>query len=214
VVPTILLYGIDNNLNYLDVLSYISRRGEAYYPNQSFNGLLNRLLGNGNNTDFEAAAFPPFNPIVYAGTIASSLVIVGAALFWRARDSVPGSAVDFALVSLSFTIASPIAWEHHYGVLMPMYALALPALIRYPVFGRWSLPVLAGSYVLASNFFNIAQKFAGHEVLTPVQSYLLFGALTLLVLLYFLRRAEAETPTAYGQPANSNAPAARESTIS
>jgi hypothetical protein len=48
-LTSIWLIGIDNHIDYLQVLSFISRRGESYYPNQSVNGLLNRLLFNGNN---------------------------------------------------------------------------------------------------------------------------------------------------------------------
>ena len=32
------------HIDYLRVLSYMAERGEAYFPNQSVNGLLNRLM--------------------------------------------------------------------------------------------------------------------------------------------------------------------------
>jgi hypothetical protein len=205
---TLVLYGLEDNLNYLDVLSYISRRGEAYYPNQSVNGLLNRLLDNGNNTDFQAGEFPPFNVVVYVGTIVTSIVIVGAALFWRADESGADSTVDLLIAGLSFTIASPVAWEHHYGILMPAFAVLLPAMLRWPVLGKWSLPILGLAYLLSANFYNLAQKFAGRPLLTPVQSYLFFGALIVLVLLYLVRHAVAASgpDAAQPQPVNSNAP--------
>jgi alpha-1,2-mannosyltransferase len=37
------LFGIENHFDYLPVLSFLSHHGEAYYPNQSINGLLNRF---------------------------------------------------------------------------------------------------------------------------------------------------------------------------
>jgi len=40
------------------------------------------------------------------------------------------------LAILTCVMASPVAWEHHYGILMPFYAVLLPALVRRPVFGR------------------------------------------------------------------------------
>jgi hypothetical protein len=210
---TLALYGLDNNLNYLDVLSYISRHGEAYYPNQSVNGLLNRLLDNGNNTDFQSGEFPPFNAVVYIATILTSLLIVGAALFWRAHEFKRDSTIDLLIAGLSFTIASPVAWEHHYGILMPVFAVLLPAMLRWPVLGTWSLPVLGLAYVLTANFFNVAQKFAGRPLLTPVQSYLFFGALIVLVLLYLVRHAVATDKSAdQPQPLNSDAPGALAST--
>ena len=216
---TLALYGLEDNLDYLNVLSYISRRGEGYYPNQSVNGLLNRLLENGQNRDFAVDAFPPFDPVVYVITILSSLVIVGGCLFWRAHEHERASTVDLLIAGLSFTIASPVAWEHHYGVLMPMYAVLLPALLRWRVFGAWTLPLLAASYVLTSQFFHAAQEFADWWYLTPLQSYLLAGALFVLVTLYLVRQREAadgsllaEEPAP--QPSNSAAPAASASTIS
>ena len=214
-IATLALYGIEHNMAYLDVLSFISRRGEAYYPNQTFNGLLNRLRDNGTNVEFEVSAFPDFDPVVYIGTIATSVVIIGAAMFWR-RHEYFDSTLDLLVASLSFTIASPIAWEHHYGVLMPMFAVLLPALIRWPVAGRWTLPILAVGYVLTSNFFNVAQRFAAHPVLTPLQSYLLAGSLIVLALLYLARAASAPrlAHDSHPQPVNSNAPGASAATIS
>lgn len=206
-VTTLVLYGIDNNLNYLDVLRYVSRHGEAYYPNQSVNGLLNRLFDNGNNTDFQPGEFPPFNSVVYAVTIATSILIVGAALFWRPAEFARASTIDLLIAGLSFTIASPVAWEHHYGILMPTFAVLLPVILRWPVVGRWSLPVLGLAYVLTANFFNLAQKFAGRPLLTPVQSYVFVGAVIALVLLYLARHAiAAEETLDQPQPPNSVAP--------
>ena len=218
-VATLALYGVSQNLNYFDVLSFISRRGEGYYPNQSINGLLNRLLENGQNREFAADAFPPFDPIVYTGTVLTSLVIVGLALLWRWRDRQAAGTLDLLIAGLSFTIASPVAWEHHYGVLMPMYAVLLPALLRWPVFGRWTLLLLGASYVLTSQFFHTAQELADRWYLTPGQSYLLGGASFVLVMLYFVRQREAEDPAfvaeaAGPQPSNSVAPSVAASTIS
>jgi hypothetical protein len=214
-LTTLALYGIEHNLDYLNVLSYISRRGEGYYPNQSINGLLNRLLENGQNRDFDVAAFAPFDPVVYAGTILSSLVIVGIALFWRAGEHERASTVDLLIAGLSFTIASPIAWEHHYGVMMPMYAVLLPAMLRWPVFGRWSLVVLGACFALSSHFIAATQEVADRWYLTPAQSYLLFAAFVVLVALYLVRNREASDggliQTAASapsqQPENSVAPA-------
>lgn len=188
---TLALYGLENNLDYINVLRYISRHGESYYPNQSVNGFLNRLLDNGPNRDFDINEFPPYHAAVYFGTLLTSALILGFAFFWRAGEHNRASAFDLMIASLSFTVASPVAWEHHYGILMPMYAMMLPAMLRWPVFGSWTLPLLAGSYVLSSNFFHVAQEAAGTPLLTPIQSYLLVSAFFVLVSLYMLRHKEA-----------------------
>jgi len=204
---TLGLYGLEHNLDYLHVLSYISRHGESYYPNQSINGLLNRLLDNGPNRDFDVNAFPPYDATVYIGTIVTSVIIVAAALLWRAGEHRSASAFDLLIAALSFTIASPVAWEHHYGVLMPMYAMLLPAMLRWPVFGSWTLPVLGVSYVLSSHFFDVAQEAAGTPLLTPVQSYLLVAAFLVLAMLYAIRHREAADADAQPEPDAARMPA-------
>jgi hypothetical protein len=175
---SISLFGVANHLDYLRVLSYLSRHGESYYPNQSMNGLLHRLLFNGNNLDWNEHAFPPYNGWVHAGTLLTSVVLLALALWAQRRD---GSARDFAIMALTTTIASPVAWEHHYGILLPLYAFLVPTL--YERRSRWGLVVIGVSYVLCANFFPVLNYLAptGWNVL---QSYLLAGGLLALACLY------------------------------
>ena len=182
------IYGLNNHVAYLQVLSFLSQHGEGFYGNQSVNGLLNRMLGNGNNLVWDAHGFPPYNGWVYAGTLISSAVIIGLALFWRSGDHRQAEVVDFVIAALSFTVASPIAWEHHYGIMLPMFAIALPAVLKLPEPRSGSLLLLAVSYVLSSNYYKLANESAA----TPfnfLQSYLFLGAVLLLILLYHLRGA-------------------------
>ncbi len=173
-------YGFHHYVDYLSVLSFLSQRGEAYFPNQSVNGLLNRLMFNGTNLHFELHAFPDFNIVVYLGTLATSAIILGTVLFWRWRAT-PG-VLDLALVMLAATMASPIAWEHHYGLLLPVFALAAPYILAAQPFGVWSGTVLLAAFVVAGERFDITNRLAS----TPfnvLQSYLFFAALVLLVML-------------------------------
>ena len=187
----ILVFGIADNINYLSVLSFISKHGEAFYPNQSINGLLNRLLFNGDNLNFDSHSFPPFNPYVYAGTTISSIALISLALFPPKKANGQGSVTDLAIVGLTCTIASPVAWEHHYGVLIPIYAFLLPCLLKKKIFGRITIPYLCISYLLASNYFAVTQKLAYAKFnLNIIQSYLLFAGLMVLICLYLLRSAK------------------------
>jgi alpha-1,2-mannosyltransferase len=188
-------FGWRNHADYLAVLGFMSRHGETYFPNQSVNGLLNRMLFNGNNLRWNAAAFAPFHPWVFIGTLITSALLIGMALFWRRAEHRRAGTVDLAIAILTFTVASPIAWEHHYGVLLPIYAVAAPALVRWPVLGRATLPALAVSYALASNYFGHVAVLAAGGAFNFVQSYLLFAALLLLLLLYRLRAAMARPAT-------------------
>ena len=153
----IAMFGITNNLDYLKVLSFISKHGEAYYPNQSVNGLLNRLLFNGSNLTWTGDAFAPFHPLVYAGTLISSIVLLICALRPPAKQRA-GSSLDFVIVSLTATMASPVAWEHHYGILLPIYAMLLPQIFAFRVWSALTLPLLSLSYLLASKLLVYCQK--------------------------------------------------------
>jgi hypothetical protein len=114
--------------------------------------------------------------------LATSAILI-AACFLRRRREV--GAVDVCIVLLTATLASPIAWEHHYGILLPIYAVLLPAVLREPA-PATKLFVLGATYVLTSNFLQLTNLLAA----TPynvAQSYLFFGAIAVLVLLYGVR---------------------------
>ncbi len=53
---------------------------------------------------------------------------------------------------------------------------------RRPI-GRWTVPALAISYVVAANYFQLTNRFAD-TWLNPLQSYLLGAALLLWGLMY------------------------------
>ncbi|RYF64766.1 MAG: DUF2029 domain-containing protein, partial [Comamonadaceae bacterium] len=121
------MYGLDNMIDYVAVVSFLGRHGESYFINQSVNGLVNRLLFNGPNLQgaglvWSGTDFPPFHPVVYAATLASSILVLGVSLLWNRRKQ-PVTAIDLSLIMLALTFASPIAWDHHYGVLFPIFAV-------------------------------------------------------------------------------------------
>ena len=171
-----------NHLDYLRVLSFMSERGESYYANQSINGLLHRLASLSapqlyNNATFDAFRFPIYSSWVYWGTLVSSAVILLAALL--RRRSATYRRLGFAILAVSLTIASPIAWEHHYGVLLPVFGLVAAANT-----GRAAtLVLIAGAFLFVSNFipaFNLLAE-------TPfnfLQSYMLAGGLFFLLLMH------------------------------
>jgi hypothetical protein len=190
------VFGWEHHVDYLRVLSFLSERGESYYPNQSVNGLLNRLMGIAdpqqfNNVFWREGHFPPFTPLVYAGTLVSSLLILGAALARRRRENDPGRVLDFCTMVLSLTLASPIAWEHHYGVLLPIFAVLFASVLGDRARMAW----LALGYVLAANFFLAANALAP-SALNLAQSYLFLAALIVLTLLHLRPLPAAEAARA------------------
>jgi alpha-1,2-mannosyltransferase len=84
-------------------------------------------------------------------------------------------------MALSLTMASPIAWEHHYGILLPIFAV-LASRIEEPASLAW----LAFAYASAATYFQAAQLLA-QTPLNPLQSYLLFAGLAALIALHLLR---------------------------
>ncbi|WP_157267461.1 glycosyltransferase family 87 protein [Azohydromonas aeria] len=196
-------FGWRDNLDYLSVLSFMSRHGEAYYPNQSVNGLLNRLLGNGDSTQWESGGFPPYHAVVHAATILTSALLVGFCLFHKFRAA-NFSVVDVLIAALSFTMASPIAWEHHYGGLVVAFPVLALLLLEWsqPRERRMLLALLAVSWLLCSRFWPSAQELAPTWA-NPLQSYLFFGFLALLWLMYRVRDFAADrlgqTPATAGR---------------
>jgi hypothetical protein len=66
---------------------------------------------------------------------------------------------DFAVMSLTATMASPLAWEHHYGVSLPLFALLAPMAVRArnPSSAPW---LLALAFVLIGQYLQAAQRLA------------------------------------------------------
>lgn len=181
---SVLLYGLANHLDYLSVLQFLSRHGESYLANQSVNGLLHRLVGAGGHGEFEPNSFPPFHPLVYAGTLAATLALVAAALFLPRGRGAQAGLWDFLFAALAFTVASPIAWEHHYGVIAPAFAALLCAYAATPRSGAGrSWPALAACFALAANCLTFT-RLIDAPPLNVLQSYLLFAALGVLALLW------------------------------
>ncbi len=182
-VASVLSFGWSNQIDYLRVLSFLSLHGESFHPNQSVNGLLNRLAGLGNPSLFDNVRsdlfFPPYTPWVYAGTLITSGAILIAALARRSTAMDKDRLLDFCIMALSCTMASPIAWEHHYGVLLPIMVVLLTCMTQSRVRLVW----LSASYLLASNYIQVTNLLANSRF-NVLQSYLFLGALIVLALLY------------------------------
>lgn len=177
---SMMVFGLQNHLDYISVLRALSRSGEAFIDNQSFNGLLNRLLATADpansiivaDVDPNACSLrsfrinsrlPPFNLTVYAGTLLSSAAMIGLALLLPRRSSGGSSLLDFLGAALTFTMASPVAWIHHYGILPSIYVAALFVLLADKASPRRSLALatLAASYLVAGHWLGGSWTLAG-----------------------------------------------------
>jgi alpha-1,2-mannosyltransferase len=187
---SIWFYGLKNHLEYLSVLSFLSHHGESYYPNQSANGLMNRLLFNGNNLTW-SMDFPAYSPLVYGVTMVFAIVLILPALFWNYKRKNP-DVMDMGIMILATTMASPIAWEHHYGMVFPIFIVLMPfAAILYKN-KKWELLLLSFAYTLTAQIIQFVQAFAGSR-LNILQSYLFFGACIILLYLYRVSYMRSQT---------------------
>jgi alpha-1,2-mannosyltransferase len=184
-VASVFLFGLQNNIGYLEVLSYISRHGEAHLSNHSVNGLLHRLVGDDDGLIWRNDAFSPYHPVVYAGTLVTTAAILLIGLWPRGRLTGLNGLLQFQLAALAFTMASPLAWEPHYGVLAPIFATLFCFVLAMPdrrTRGLW-LRGLAITFVVSANHWAFVGLFA-HTPLLVLQSYLLFAGLGVMAMLW------------------------------
>lgn len=185
-----LLYGWSWPQSYLRVLSFIGRHGESFYANQSMNGLVNRLLGNGTNLIWEYHRFAPYDGVTYALTLLSTGLLLAGGL-WSTRAAVTPRAATASLMvaGLCFTAASPVAWEHHYGILLPIFSLLFFSLLEIPDASdrrrRWLL--LGATFVTVANVLSPLNLLATTRF-NILQSYEFFAVLGVLLLVFLSRR--------------------------
>jgi hypothetical protein len=173
------VFGVRNNLDYLGVMAGLSRKAQTHYANQSMFGLLNRAIFNGENLPYHPYIYPPYVPWIYAVTLATTAVLVVLALAYPWRERAGGMA-DLSAIAVVSVIATPMAWEHHYGVMLPIFVWLWFGLYRRGTGSAW---VLALSWVSIADFLSPLNTFAAIPVANLLQNYMYFGALLLLGLL-------------------------------
>jgi Glycosyltransferase family 87 len=202
VVPAALLaiwaYGFEQFTGYRRALAYMGSRGEAYFGNTSINGIMNRLFHNGNDEVFFPDHFAAYQPTVHAVTVAAALVLIAIGLSWNWRSRTEHALPSFLLANLCFTAASPIAWVHHYGALLPLFMMVFLMLLRRaqesgsPVISK-SLIGLALTYLVVANdnrILNVADW-----PVNPIQVCFLIAAGAAAWLLMRETRIEPHTQT-------------------
>lgn len=183
---SIVVFGFHNNLDYLAVLSSLSHKAQSHYANQSMFGTLNRMVFNGENLPYHPFVYSPYIPWIYRLTVATSLIMVATVLFFP-WGKLKGSTADLAAMGIISVAASPMAWEHHYGIVFPVFAWI------WFSYGCWQdrRPWLLGlSFFLLANFLSPINLLWNKPGLNILQSYLYFGALLLVFLLMRLARVE------------------------
>jgi alpha-1,2-mannosyltransferase len=183
-------FGLHNHLQYLEVLRELSRRGECFAPNQSINGLLHRLLDEGSGLRWRSTELAPYRPAVYYGTLLSSALLVGMALFAPSKPEFRASPLDLAIGVCAATMASPLAWEHHYGSFFAVFALALPFALRAGRSGFWVLL----AYELVANELLPREILFSQRWTSLAGAHVLWGSLLLFGWLLVRRYRGSSAP--------------------
>lgn len=182
---SLLLFGWAAHLDYLRVLSFLSQRGEAMVANQAINGVLNALMGTADRLVWDEHGFPAYNVIVHAGTAAAAAVLISGAILRPRRSESLNGLLDFQIAALAFTMASPIAWEHHFGIMPPIFATLFCCLVAardtaHPV-RRW---LLLGGLFLASSVCVATNQYGVATPLNLAQGYLTAAGLGVIFMLW------------------------------
>ena len=181
---SIAVFGLHNNLDYVKVLASLSHKAQSHYGNQSMFGTLNRMIGNGENIGYTPYVYTPYIAWVYRATVSTALVLLALALFFP-WGKLKGSTADLAAIGLVSVASSPMAWEHHYGILLGIFAWLWFA------YGAWQekRPWLTGlTFFLMANELTAFNFLWSHKGWNILQSYMYFGALLLLGVLMTLAR--------------------------
>jgi len=91
-------------------------------------------------------------------------------------------------MGLGSTLASPIAWEHHYGILFPIFVCVWLILWfgDVPPKNVWLKIAFVACYLVAANVFPFTKFLAG-SYLNVLQSSLLFAASGLFIILLLIK---------------------------
>jgi len=187
---SVAVFGWHNTTEYLQVLSFLSRRGDALATNQSLNGLLHRVMHVGSPVTW-IYGYPPYNRSIYLTTVLSSALILALALAVPMLRREARCIADFMLFAMATTMASPIAWEHHYGVFFLVFLLWMPVASR-----RWkTFFILLAIYLLMTDTWAplTALMFTRWTFLI---SHVYFGGLALF--LYTLFREQSKNDSSRG----------------
>jgi alpha-1,2-mannosyltransferase len=185
-VASVAVFGWHNNLDYLGVLASLSHKAQSHYANQSMFGTLNRMIFNGENLGYHPYVYTPYVAWVYQASVATALLLVAVVLAWP-WGTLRGSAADLGAMGIVSVAASPMAWEHHYGIVFGVLAWAWFAHYSRQQQRPW---LLAICFFLTMNFLSFFNLLSNVPVLNILQSYLYFGALATVAMLMRMAKYE------------------------
>jgi hypothetical protein len=186
---TVAILGWEPWTTYVERVVPPMSQGYAMEANQSLLGLLRRWVG-----DDPSFTVTPISPSVRVLGLVGSAALLIAAVVPRGRRAQPPvsdgtrmrmRSVDLGVAALAIMLASPIAWEHHFGWTIVLFAACYGLVERH---GRAIRIVLGVSYViLGTSWYAVARGQPGPVSL--LNSLPVFAALALLSSAWWLCRA-------------------------
>jgi len=99
----------------------------------------------------------------------------------------PTRGLELSTIIVCATLASPTVWTHHYGVMLPLFAIALPAVLSLDAATRVKALVgLTLCYAFISNNFRVLNRLSETHF-NFLQSTVYFAGLGFLAILIWVR---------------------------
>lgn len=173
--------GIANHVDYATRVLPTLAGGYAYYANQSWSGLVQRLGFAGSIGFFE------LNPSTLASRASAwaldcAWYAAGLAIAFRWRRRAVPDAFVLGFAWLVATMVSPVAWQHHYAPALFVFALVARGISRDPSLSRPRVTVpLATAFALMASYFEVRAVRGALPRLAV--SYVFAGAVVLAITL-------------------------------
>jgi hypothetical protein len=191
-------FGWQNQVDYLSVLRYLSRHGEALWANQSVNGMLNRLLRNGNASSWDPRVYPPYRFIVYLASTLFSVLCLILGLWLPRLQRWARTTEDYMFFGCLSVIMSPIAWEHHYGYFFFAMVLLISHSERLGRAQWWALTACV--LAISNRLPKLDSYVTGARSL--VDNYLFAAAIVVLILLAQMTADKTTSASSERRPSN------------
>jgi len=172
--------------------------GYAFLPNQSINGIVHRWLGHP-----PVFTLGPSDNIVsfatYLATIFFSLTAICPRSFsLRPKNNDHASntllktdtftlrLTDIGIAILAISLASPIAWEHHFAWTIVLFAACMAMILSTDIMAI-HIPPIVISYILLGTYL-LPFRIASSGWLSLINSLPFAGAVILLACLWSINR--------------------------
>jgi hypothetical protein len=203
-VLSVLVFGLELNLNWWRFLSHFGSQPVSGYNNQSIAGALVRLLQDPNPFGYVG------QPASTAFTVSKLLVtfaVVGFALLVFVRVAKPHSPteerLELAITLCLAIVIAPISWTYYYALLLVPYGFYCRGALGVPQGRGWNMSILASLVLLFPpvHMITFSGGFLGvvyHRLL--ISHYLLGGVVLLAALLcarLSVHKTGAATPARY-----------------